>query len=171
MNNKKTYETIDQILGIIERFSPNFDFEKESKQQSIQRKILDRNVQLFEVTLQEKAYILANSFEEARKCADVMSDFGSDYAGVVTDTHLKIVQSGEEISDLISKDKHPFVSVIGDKGNSYAPSLFTLNELVPEMFPSKEKEELQKKLDKAITNFLAAQQELVQLQDQLKATK
>lgn len=168
MGNQKTYETIDHILGIIEQLSPKF--ETETKKEQIQRKIVGKGQILFEVNLHEKVYMLAGSFEEARKCADLLSNF-SDAAGVLTDVEIKKVQSADGISDLVSKDKRPVVPVIDDKGGGYAPCLYTLDEIVPEIFPSKEKLELQKKFDKAFTNYVAAQQELVQLQDQLKGIK
>ncbi len=168
MSNQKTYETIDHILGIIEQLSPKF--ETETKKEQIQRKIVGKGQILFEVNLHEKVYVLADGFSEARKCADLMSNF-NDAAGVLTDVEIKRVQSADGISDLVSKDKRPVVPVIDDKGGGYAPCLYTLDEVIPEMFPSKEKLELQKKLEESHAKLREANEQYNRLYEQLLGIK
>lgn len=159
-NQKYIYNTINDILNVIDRLDTGFT--PESKAQSIKRKFVEKGVSLYEVTLHEKTYVVAKSFEEARKCAESLADFG-DMAGVLTDVEIKKVQSADDVSDLVSKDKAPVVPVINDNGGGFSPCLYTLNELLPEMFPSKEKAEAKRKLDEAAANFLAAQEEYSRL--------
>lgn len=159
-NEKHIYDAIGQILNAIDQAATGFT--PESKAKSIKRKFVEKGMDLYEVTLHEKTYVVAKSFEDARKCADLLADFG-DMAGVLTDVEIKKVQSADDVSDLVSKDKAPVVPVIGDNGGSFSSCLYTLNELLPEIFPSKEKAEAKRKLDEAAANFLAAQEEYSRL--------
>jgi hypothetical protein len=167
-NQKHIYDTVNQILNVIDQI--NTGFTPESKAASIKRKFVEKGEGLYEVNLHEKTYVVAKSFEEARKCADLLADFG-DMAGVLTDVEIKKVHSADDISGLVSKDKAPVVPVIGDNGGSFSPCLYTLNELLSEMFPTKEKSELEQKIDEARAKVQAASQEYYKLYEQFKGTK
>ena len=169
MGNQNIYNTINQIMDVIDQLGAT-PVAKSTKSESIKRKFIDKGVGLYEVTMHEKAYVLAKSIDEARKVADLLSDFG-DSAGVQTHVGINKVQSAEDISDLVSKDRRPVVPVISDNGGSYAPCLYTLNELLPEMFPSKEKTELEQKLNEARAKVQAANQEYYKLYEQFKGSK
>lgn len=172
-SQKHIYDAVNHILDILDgvkgvksEFLPN-------RSEVVKNKVKSQNLKLYEVEYSQKTYILASDLAEADKGLDAVTKING-VAGVTTNREIKEVFKAEDISVLVDKDKPPLVPVISDfPGRAISPSLFTINELVPHLFPekSKEEEELEKKLDEATAKYKAAADEYHRLWDLARGVK
>jgi hypothetical protein len=168
-NQKHITDAIDFILDAIE----GLEGHKKPTSEVVKQKVKSQNLKLYEVNFSQKTYILASDLGEAAKGVDALTKIGG-VAGVTTQSDVQQVLSKNQVSTLVDMDKPPLVPVISDfPGRAISPSLFTLNELVPHLFPdkNKEKEEVEKKLEEATAKYKAAQDEYHRLWDQVQGTK
>lgn len=162
-SQKHIYNTINQILNIIDELGgiePPADVVKD---EMVGRFVKDNNLKLYEVTAQEKVYVLASSVGAARDRGSSFFDVG-DKAAIVTDLSVNQVMSGDGIDPSIDEKKFP----IGGTSDVWG---YSLKSVVPHIFPSKEKAKLEKKLEEATAKYAAAQDEYYRLFDQVQATK
>ena len=173
-SQKHIYDAVNHILDILDGVEGVKSEFLPDRSEVVKNKVKSQNLKLYEVEYSQKTYILASDLVEASKGLEAVTKING-VAGVTTHGDIKEVFKAEDISDLVDKDKPPLVPVISDfPGRAISPSLFTLNELVPHLFPdkSKEKEELEKQLKDAAAKYKAAQDEYHRLWDQVvKGTK